>query len=74
MSEALEAVVHGQHVVALDDAHPGGGADGGVHTGAGGPHVKDGHVDVALVEIRWGSRENTTHGGSLIGVRFSFLE
>ena len=61
VSEALEAVVHGQHVVALDDAHPDGGADGRVHTSAGGPDVKDGHVDVALVEIRWGSREKTKH-------------
>lgn len=50
LSQAVEAVVNGQHAVTLDDAHPDGGADGGVHPSAGGADVHDGHVDVALVQ------------------------
>lgn len=50
LSQAVEAVVDGQHVVTLDDAYPDGGADGGIHPSAGGADVHDGHVDVALVQ------------------------
>lgn len=57
LSQAVEAVVNGQHVVTLDDAHPHGGSDGSVHPSAGGADVHDGHVDVALVR-RLGSAIN----------------
>lgn len=50
LSQAVEAVLNGQHVVTLDDAHPDGGADSSVHPSAGGADVHDGHVDVALVQ------------------------
>lgn len=46
--EALEAVADGEHLVALGDAHPDGGAHGRVHACRGGAHVQDGHVEVAL--------------------------
>lgn len=49
-SQAIKAVINGQHVVTLDDAHPDGRADRGVHPGAGGTDVHNGHVDVALVQ------------------------
>lgn len=57
LSQAVEAVVNGQHVVTLDDAHPDGGADSSVHPSAGGADVHDGHIDVALVQ-RLGSVSN----------------
>lgn len=46
--EALEAVTDCEHLVALGDAHPDGGAHGCVHTGRRGAHVQHGHVEVAL--------------------------
>lgn len=48
-SQSIKAVINSQHAVTLDDAHPDGGADSGVHPGAGGADVHNGHVDVALV-------------------------
>lgn len=49
-SQAIEAVINGQHAVTLDDANPDGSADSGVHPSAGSANVHDGHVDVALVQ------------------------
>lgn len=49
MSQTVEAVVDCQHVVTLDESHPHGRADGGVHTSTGGADIHDGYIDVALV-------------------------
>lgn len=49
-SQAIEAVINGQHAVTLDDAYPDGGADSSIHPGAGSANVHDGHVNVALVQ------------------------
>lgn len=46
--KSVEAVVHRQHVVSLNEAHPDGRAHRRVHTGARRTDVHNGHVDVAL--------------------------
>lgn len=52
LSQAIKAVMDGQHVVTLDDAHPDCCTDGSIHTSAGSTDVHDGYVDVALVSQR----------------------
>lgn len=68
LSQAVEAIVNGQHVVTLDDANPDGGADSSVHPSAGGADVHDGHVDVALVQ-RLGSVSNIKESVFIFGLK-----
>lgn len=68
LSQAVKAIVNGQHVVTLDDAHPDGGTDSSVHPSAGGTDVHDGHVDVALVQ-RLGSVMNIQESGFISAFR-----
>lgn len=43
LGQALEAVVHHQHPVALDEADPHSGADGGIHACGRRSHIHHGH-------------------------------
>ena len=52
LSQAIKAVMDGQHGVTLDDAHPDCCTDSSIHTSAGSTDVHDGNVDVALVSQR----------------------
>lgn len=47
-SEPLEAVVHRQHAVPVDEADPHGGAHGRVHAGSRGAHVEHSQRVAAL--------------------------
>lgn len=50
MGEAVKAVVDGQHVVTLDDAHPDSCTHGCIHPSTGSADIYDGHIDVTLTQ------------------------
>lgn len=43
LGQALEAIMHNQDTVALDEANSHSGADGSIHACGRGPHIHHGH-------------------------------
>lgn len=58
LGQALEAIVHHQHSVALDEANSHSGANGGVHARGRRAHVHHGHCVQATLREEVG-REGT---------------
>lgn len=59
LGQALEAVMHNQDSVALDEANSHGGADGGIHACCRSPHIHHGHCVQARL---WRSKQRGSRG------------
>lgn len=60
LSQTLEAIMHCQHAVALQDANPDCSSHSRIHACTGCTHIQNGHIDVTLKrqgDMNWRLKE-----------------